>query len=262
MKMLKAWIGKRLFIAWIISSCAFAFIVHCLFSITAPCEWLEAKWGAGDILTFVSTVALGLLAVWQNKKFKEENDVSQKRLEKLTQQANELTIVSKIIEIESENLTRLRCACDEFSEACDPQLLSSIFVNSTISENPMKSIFTEMASAEKRMDDSFFSLSRELRTDIGVLENDKNPVKLAVCRYYGAAKDFIEKSKALSKGSLSEEIKTLAIARDEYIGIRERYLSRRTKMLNMVIYGNMSLEDIKKLYHSELFSADMPKDSR
>ena len=37
-----------------------------------------------EILTFVSTVALGLLAVWQNKRFKEENDESQLRMEKLT----------------------------------------------------------------------------------------------------------------------------------------------------------------------------------
>lgn len=252
MKRLKKWIEKHLFLVWIISSGLFAFIIHCLFSQTAPNEWMAAKWSAGDILTFVSTEALGLLAVWQNKKFKEENDISQQRLEKLTRQANELAVVSKIIEIEADNLSRLRDAFSEFSAACDPQLLSAIFINSTISENPMQSVFTEMASAEKRIDDSFFALSRELKTDIGVLKNDKNPVKQSVCRYYGAAKDFIEKSKDLSVDSPSKEVKMLATARDDYIEIREGYLSHRTKILNLVIYGNISLDEIRKLYHSDL----------
>ena len=61
---------------------------------------MEHKWEAGDILTYVSTIALGLLALWQNRQIKEANDKAQERMdqqnteaqermEKLTIQANE-----------------------------------------------------------------------------------------------------------------------------------------------------------------------------
>lgn len=252
MKRFKDVFAKYLFLIWIVGSSVFALVIHCLFSITAPNEWFEAKWGAGDILTFVSTVSLGLLAVWQNKKFKEENDISQQRLEKLTQQANELTIVSKIIEIESDNLARLRRAYDEFSVACDPQNLSSVFVQSTDKSNPMLSVFVDLAAAERRIDDSFFALSRELKTDSNILKNDKSLVKLSVWNYYSAAKDFIEKAREISGAPPTAEGKTLIDVRNNFIDIREKYLSHRTALLNEVTYGNLSLEKIKRLYHTEM----------
>ena len=68
---------------WVVISILFAIIVQWLFSKPASSEIFHAKWGAGDILTYASTVALGLLAVWQNQKFKEENDKAQERLEEL-----------------------------------------------------------------------------------------------------------------------------------------------------------------------------------
>lgn len=69
---MKKWIKDHLILILIISSILFAFIIHCLFSESAPNEWFVAKWGAGDVLTYVSTIALGLLTVWQNKKLKKE----------------------------------------------------------------------------------------------------------------------------------------------------------------------------------------------
>lgn len=54
-----------------------------------------AHWGAGDILTYASTISLGLLAMWQNKKQQEENDITQERMERIIIHANELSIISK-----------------------------------------------------------------------------------------------------------------------------------------------------------------------
>lgn len=89
------------------------------FSIKAPVSWLEAKWSAGDILTYASGVSLGLLAMWQNQRFKEENDKSQERLEKLTIQANELNIIDKIIENETRKLQEAQICWDDFCDACE-----------------------------------------------------------------------------------------------------------------------------------------------
>lgn len=58
-------------IIWAIISLLFLIIIHILFHIRGP-KWLQAKWTAGEILTYVSTVSLGLLAFWQNQKFQEE----------------------------------------------------------------------------------------------------------------------------------------------------------------------------------------------
>ena len=55
---MKKWIEKNLIKASIIASIIFAVIIHCVFSIPAPNTWFEAKWGAGEILTYVSTIAL------------------------------------------------------------------------------------------------------------------------------------------------------------------------------------------------------------
>lgn len=44
----------------------------------------------GSFLSFIGTVALGALALWQNKKFKEENDIAQKRIESVNDKLLEL----------------------------------------------------------------------------------------------------------------------------------------------------------------------------
>lgn len=48
--------------------CAFAVVIHVLFCLETSNKYLVARWSAGNILAYASTVALGLLAMWQNKK--------------------------------------------------------------------------------------------------------------------------------------------------------------------------------------------------
>lgn len=50
-------------VIWAIASIVFAFVLHCLFSIGAEEPFWQAKWSAGDILTYASSVILGLLAL-------------------------------------------------------------------------------------------------------------------------------------------------------------------------------------------------------
>lgn len=83
MEKVKLFLRKHIISIFVILSIVFMIFVHIVFSIDAPFEWLEAKWTAGDLLTYVSTIALALLAVWQNYKMDEENDITQQRLEKL-----------------------------------------------------------------------------------------------------------------------------------------------------------------------------------
>ena len=45
--------------------------VQVLFSIPAPCKWLDAVWDAGDFISFIGTISLGLVANYQTKKSNE-----------------------------------------------------------------------------------------------------------------------------------------------------------------------------------------------
>ncbi len=200
-------------------------------------------------MAYFGTVALAAVAVWQNRIIKEENDKSQERLERLTIQANELTVISKIIENESQNLLRLKIAFDEFSYACDPQVLSTIYANSTTAAVPTIAIQSGMATAEKRMDDSFFALSRELRIDPQFIIKDESPFKLAIAKYYSAAKNLVEKGRTNPTQSYKEDIDILTQARNDFVAVREKYLIEKENKLNRVIYGKMTLDEIKNLYN-------------
>ena len=128
---MKKFIKEHLIQTWIIASIVFAILIHILFVTDAPCDKLQAQWGAGDILTYASTVALGLLAVWQNQKFKEENDKAQERLEELTKQANELSIIGRMIDNKSKKLDNLRHAFSDFEAACNVGTITSLCISST-----------------------------------------------------------------------------------------------------------------------------------
>jgi len=85
-----------LILVWAVASVIYAFIIHVLFSLYPSNDWLIAKWTAGEILTYASTVSLGLLAVWQNRKIQSENDKAQERLERIIEQSNQLEIIGKL----------------------------------------------------------------------------------------------------------------------------------------------------------------------
>ncbi len=69
---------KSQLILWICIIIIFLFGVQILFSIPAPCKWLDAVWGAGDFISFVGTISLGLVAVYQTKK---ANEISSRLLQ-------------------------------------------------------------------------------------------------------------------------------------------------------------------------------------
>ncbi|MBR5156311.1 MAG: hypothetical protein IKW59_00910 [Clostridia bacterium] len=65
-------------------------IVHFLFKWNSNIWWIEAEWGAGDIISyiagfeaFIGTVFLSFLALWQNQKHKEETDAKDRKFTEL-----------------------------------------------------------------------------------------------------------------------------------------------------------------------------------
>ena len=63
---------------WIIASLLFLIVLQLLFSISAPCKYLEATWGAGDFISFVGTMVLGYIAISQTQR---ANQISNKLMD-------------------------------------------------------------------------------------------------------------------------------------------------------------------------------------
>jgi len=64
-------------LAIIILSVIFLILVQAAYSIEAPYPWLKAAWGAGDLITYVGTIFLGIVAMVQTKR---ANSISERLL--------------------------------------------------------------------------------------------------------------------------------------------------------------------------------------
>ncbi len=96
---------KLMVILGIILLCAFLFIIiaytlgdHGTIIYNTSLSFGEALslWGA--ILAFYGTVFLGLVSLWQNERYKKDNDESQAKMEKFNERAN--SISEKMLDIE------------------------------------------------------------------------------------------------------------------------------------------------------------------
>lgn len=238
-------------VCWAIISAIFAIIIHVAFSTPAISRFFVAKWGAGELLAYSSTVAIGLLAFWQNRRFKQENDAAQEQLKELSAQANTLTIVNRIIEIENENLNRLQSALESFSSACDPIQISTNYADSLSKNNISLSATSAMASQEKSIDDSFLDVARELHFDLAKIDKSEDPFEKATYDYYKGAKRLVQIHRDDPRAVVGKEADNISKLKQQYIRKREELLRHRMEMLNLTIYGNLSLDKIKEMYHKE-----------
>lgn len=240
------WIKDRLLLIGIISSILFALIIHCLFSEPAPNEWLVAKWEPGDILTYVSTIALGLLAVWQNKKFKEENDNAQQRMETLATKTNELALVSKVIEYERSKISQLKLKSRNFIDSCNTENASLDIADVANQPDDFKKTYVKVKMDGRCSQIRLWSI--ELLYELDLYNTDANVAELSrlISEYSNASL------------ALVQEIRTNTVVESTYHRKKElekqflqnifNFISSREQLLNKVIYGDFSFSQIKKMY--------------
>ena len=249
-KIIIKWFSDHFIFIWVVSSLAFAFVIHCLFSTPAPNEWIKAKWGAGDILTFVSTVALGLLAVWQNKRFQEENDEAQIRMEKLTREANELSIINKVVEHENNSIERLRTKKTVFIGSCDTE--SAVMDISDVAQQPQDFMKTYL---KIKMDNRIKQIrltAIELLSELNTYQNEPSVIELInIISDY--SKYSIELMRCIRVNSAQEDIYNKKTEKEkEFITSISNFITEREKLLKQVIYGKLSFDDIRTLYHGKV----------
>ena len=73
-------------------------IVHILFKIKTNKYWIYADWSSGDIISyiagfesFIGTTLVSILALWQNQKHKNENDIKDQKLLQIENEKIRLT---------------------------------------------------------------------------------------------------------------------------------------------------------------------------
>lgn len=224
----------------------FAFIIHCLFSEPAPNEWFGAKWGAGDILTYVSTIALGLLAVWQNKKFKEESDESQERMENLANKANELAVISKIIEREGNKISQLRQKSQNFIDSCNTENASIDIADVANQPDDFKKIYVKIKMDNRCAQIRYWGV--ELLYELGLYNTDAKAIELSklVTEYSNASLELVKEIRISSIVDATYTQKK--DIEKQFITQMFNFISERENLLNDVTYGDFSVEQIKAMY--------------
>ena len=246
---MKKFIKEHLIQTWIGASIVFAILIHILFVTDAPCDKLQAQWGAGDILTYTSTVALGLLAVWQNQKFKEENDKAQERLEELTKQANELSIIGRMIDNKSKKLDNLRHAFSDFEAACNVGTITSLCISST----KIASAHSKLSEHAQKLPRLCNILETEIAGNWGVEFTDisskifkLNSLALKIVDQCSGIVSAKGNKETYDDGKITALLKEYAEAYDEFSEARYSYIMETEFLLNTISYKNITLEEIRE----------------
>ncbi len=231
----------------IICSIVFAIVVHILYSIPAPTECLVHKWEAGDILTYVSTVALGLLAVWQNQRFKEENDKAQERLERISIEANELNTISRFIDVELQNVSLLDDVFTELFQACGPESISMLMMEPYDKKN--------VSSALVRSQQSLARFVQVFQSVYQINGQDAMPLR-DTCVIIAKTSNEILRNYLNNQQRDEGALEALADLYNPIVAEKEAYISTRRYVLNTIVVEKISLDEIRNTYVNPMEDED------
>lgn len=231
----KKFVRQHWIFIWALLSVVYAAIVQLLFSLKTSNQFLVAHWGAGDILTYASTISLGLLAMWQNKKQQEENDITQERMERIIIHANELSIISKMIEHEERRVNELDKLLNRFMQNCDPQAVAIAY-----SSDDKIVCMTQVTELERTIDKDFFAISRLLAEDKVLKLDPDNALKVAFAKLYQTVKKDI--------GDICQEKIDIIVNGFQPVFHIHRFFVKGVYLSNIKVGGDNLIESIKLLF--------------
>lgn len=251
--MVSKWFKTPIIRNAIIISGLFALVIHVLYSIPAPVGFFVHKWEAGDILTYVSTIALSLLAIWQNQRFKEENDNAQammekqnsdaqKRLERIISESNEQNFVTRIIDFETQYLMRLEKAGLEVLDYSQTYAMVDAIQKAVKSgeDTLVTDIYTRFNQAYTHLMTTYFSGMMVVNIDITPMINSFKELHTIT-------------SNVITEYHKTDKFDTAFV--NTHLDVRKKalralnlFLDKRRKVLHQVLTGDLSLNDVKLLY--------------
>lgn len=253
------WFKKHI---WCIVLTVFAvlILVPVLITILAPSvsSEISADGMLGYIIQSVSaagTILLAYVAIRQNKRFKEENDLAQQRLEELTKRANELSIIGKVFDYERNKLAEIRQAGDALIHACDPETMAKELFG-YLGEHSIKTAKKiDAPLLNQRINNSFSGFCIALQCDpqyadgnntltVSALHLSNNARKyldtlLDVLVREGQRDEDTKDANSKSREALEQAITLFSIKYWQMI-------AEKTKKIDTIIYENKSLDEVKK----------------
>lgn len=233
----------------------FPIAVQVLFCFHAPVRVLEANWTAGEILTYVGTAFLGFIAFIQNDSLKKANDEAQEKLAQLTSEANELSVLARIIDYELNKKATLLEDIEAFEKASNPQnILSAVDLDCTVN-------LPSLIEKESILNDAFLHLctSTRMHYDDDKIGEDAGYLK-AIRTMYETIKRMIEiikeecknaryEEQAIDINSLKPVVEEVKAQKKEMEKCKSIYLTKKTDSLNNVIYGeNIDIHSLKEIF--------------
>lgn len=231
-------------------------IINWLFMQISPIDILTARWTAGDtlvyvagVLAFIGTVTLGFVSYTQNQN---ANKISQNSI-KIAEKANEINIITRIIDFEMNNFKDLIHEFEIFSNLCLPQNLAKIPCdmlewNGEINLNKLSIVIDKRNAIMS----SFIKLSRILSHDKSVKDNPDNNLKKLFAVIYLEALEYVDyhsKAEFIEQKSCFDNSRFDAYQKmyEDFMKERELYLEQRELQINHLLYENQSLNEIRKM---------------
>ena len=220
-----------------------AAIVQGLFCLQSDHRYFQANWTAGEILTYIGTVFLGIIAIWQNAKYKESNDEAEEKLRKLADDANQLSFISKVIEYELVKKEKLEQHIDTFHKLANTQKILELLLGEVV--DPQK-----VMRFEKELDDSFLYLKEELQNatqdeDVKYYKSVSKMNTLLKNAISLQKKHFGEKMPDSEIQNMKEFLDLIQEEKQVMEGLKNRFLNRKQKQLDKLIYDRT--EDYSKI---------------
>lgn len=220
-------------------SVLFAIVVQWLFSKPASSEIFHAKWGAGDILTYASTVSLGLLAVWQNQRIKEESDKNQLYQNLLAAKNSDDAIVTRIIDDKTQRVQRIRSEFIEFEHLCNTGAIASI-CTCTDSKGIM---ITRLCEHRLKLISLQELLIADLSGNVGVDDSKVIPLIKKLTRL--ANEQIAEYADGIDAQENHSDIYQKVYI--QYIDERTHYLLFCEGLIGSILYDGLSLTDLREI---------------
>ena len=187
-------------------------------------------------MSYFGTIALAVVALWQNHIFKIENDKSQIRLENISKKANEISVISKIIEHEEVRLQELKVSFDELFDICDP-----VYILSEIKDKSPEESSEILIRLQKKLDVGYNRIFNCLSWNT----NDDRKFKYSIVSLYSATFNMIMETRNKGYSDVGQDVFD---KRFETRDIYDKYYRNYQTKLETLLYSHMSLEEVYEIY--------------
>lgn len=211
-------------------------------------------------LAAIGTMILGVVTIRQNRAFKEESDAyqeklklenkkAQERLERINKRSNELNSINTILNYEIQRYYKLSDKLNEFQKICSPVYIISI----CLKDNETKLL--ELSALGLEVDDCHLSIAHLLNYKGDFLLIEKKTYMNIFGDLYSKTKDIISKNQKGEEMNNECYIELLNLNID-FLYAKEKVLKSNYEGIQKVLYGDLSLDEIKGLFNKDLEDED------